>query len=214
MIATDTLPTLRGKKLQHIVERLLGTWIRFPLENFPTLENRLFFWLLHKVHRLGKILGPEKGLGKKIHTLLHHAYANQVGDPNQVWQELNRQLKANTFSPSAELLILGHSHLPGVTPLVETETTFINTGSWIFDSQTVLHLEPATKKHTLIDWHSKESIEDAPYLHLTSTHPANQAAAQNDFGHWWAQHYQGWLNYHFSTSTIEDAAATHAGEPS
>lgn len=204
-IPTDTLPNLRGKRVQHLIERLLGTWIRFPLENFPTLENRIFFWMLHKVHWLGKLVGTEKGLGQRIHNALHHAYANQVGDPNQVWQELHRQLNDDTFTPSGELLVLGHSHLPGVTPLVECNTTFINTGSWIFDSQTVLHLEPSLKKHTLLDWHSKKSIEGAPYAHLTSTHPAHQAITQNDFEHWWTQHYKGWLNYHFATSTTEDA---------
>lgn len=197
MLQGDTLPSLKVKSAHHLVERLLGTWIRFPLENFPTLENRLFFWLLHKLHWLGQQLGTENSLGAKIGHTTSQAYANQIGDPNQVWRELHRQIEEGTFVPKHQLLILGHSHLPGVAPLQNNSSTLINTGSWIFDSQTVLHLDTTAQAYTLCDWQSKETIDSAPYAHLFSQHPTDIAQKQNNFSHWWKQHYQGWLRFTF-----------------
>ena len=186
--------SFRGKSTHHLIERLLGTWIRFPLENFPTLENKVFFWMLHKLDWLGQKLN-----NKKLQRLVERAYANQIGNPHQVWTEFHRQIDADEFIPSAPVLILGHSNLPGVVPLLTQQTTFINTGSWIFDSQTVLHLEPIVKRHTLFDWESKEEITEEPYAHLISTHPMNKATLNGSFSLWWKQHYQGWLKFTFQS---------------
>ena len=184
--------SLRGKSAHHLVERLLGTWIRFPLENFPTFENKVFFWLLHKLDWLGQKLNHAK-----IQRIVACAHANQIGNPNQVWTELHRQIEAEEFTLSAPILILGHSNLPGVVPLGDQKTTFINTGSWIFDSQTVLHLEPLSKRHTLFDWESKDEITGEPYAHLTSTHAMDRATLNSSFSLWWKRHYQGWLKFTF-----------------
>ena len=184
--------SLRGKKLHHLIERLLGTWIRFPLENFPTIENKVVFWLLHKINWLGNKLN-HAGLQK----LVERAHANQIGNPNQLWSELQRQLKSGEFTRRSELLIMGHSHLPGNVSMESYTTTLINTGSWIFDSQTVLHLETASKKATLLDWQSKDEITTAPYAHLTSTHPTDIATVNSTFSDWWKRHYLGWFKFTF-----------------
>ena len=186
--------SLKGKSAHHLIERLLGTWIRFPLENFPTLENKVFFWLLHKLDWLGQKLNHTK-----IQAIVKRAHANQIGNPNQLWTELHRQIDDEEFTPSAPVLILGHSNLPGVVPLDGQNTTFINTGSWIFNSQTVLHLEPLTKQHTLFDWESREEFTEEPYAHLISTHAMDKATLNGSFSLWWKQHYQGWLKFTFET---------------
>ena len=186
--------SLRGKSTHHLIERLLGTWIRFPLENFPTLENKVFFWLLHKLDWLGQKLNRSN-----LRKLVACAHANQIGNPHQVWTELHRQIQAEEFKPQAPLLIMGHSHLPGVVPLSTGETTLINTGSWIFDSQTVLHLEPKAQQHTLFDWESKDEIHGEPFAHLSSTHPMDRATTNSSFSLWWKQHYQGWLKFTFQS---------------
>ena len=198
--------SLRGKSAHHLVERLLGTWIRFPLENFPTVENKMFFWLLHKLDWLGQKLNHAK-----IQGIVARAHANQIGNPNQVWTELHRQIEAEEFTPSAPILILGHSNLPGVVPLGDQNTTFINTGSWIFDSQTVLHLEPLSKRHTLFDWESKDEIAEEPYAHLTSTHAMDRATLNSSFSLWWKRHYQGWLKFTFEAPI--PSVQTDSGEP-
>lgn len=194
----------RGKSTHHLIERLLGTWIRFPLENFPTIENKVFFWMLHKIDWLGRKLNHTK-----LQRLVERAYANQIGNPHQVWTEFHRQIDADEFTPSAPVLILGHSNLPGVVPLPAHQTTFINTGSWIFNSQTVLHLEPIAKRHTLFDWESKDEITQEPYAHLISTHPMNEATLNGSFSMWWKQHYQGWLKFTFQSplSSIQTTPA-------
>ena len=81
--------SLRGKSAHHLVERLLGTWIRFPLENFPTYENKVFFWILHKLDWLG-----QKSKNTRLQRLVERAHANQIGNPNQLWTELHRQIEA------------------------------------------------------------------------------------------------------------------------
>ena len=198
--------SLRGKSAHHLVERLLGTWIRFPLENFPTLENKVFFWILHKLDWLG-----QKLKNTRLQKLVERAHANQIGNPNQLWTELHRQLEAEEFTPSAPILVTGHSNLPGVVPLGDQKITFINTGSWIFDSQTVLHLEPLSKRHTLFDWESKDEIAEEPYAHLTSTHAMDRATLNSSFSLWWKRHYQGWLKFTFEvplTSVQTDSGDT------
>ena len=187
--------SLRGKSTHHLIERLLGTWIRFPLENFPTLENKLFFWLLHKLDWLGQKLNRTT-----LQNFVARAHANQIGNPHQVWTELHRQIQVEEFAPKSQLLVMGHSHLPGVVPLSIGNTTLINTGSWIFDCQTVLHLEPTTKQYTLFDWETKDKIHEEPYAHLSSTHPMDKATTHSSFPMWWKQHYQGWLKFSFQSS--------------
>ncbi|MEC8483830.1 MAG: hypothetical protein VXY99_08415, partial [Pseudomonadota bacterium] len=172
-----------------------GTWIRFPLENFPTFENKVFFWILHKLDWLG-----QKSKNARLQRLVERAHANQIGNPNQLWTELHRQIEAEEFAPSAPILVTGHSNLPGVVPLDDQKTTFINTGSWIFDSQTVLHLEPVAKRHTLLNWEGKEEINEKPYDHLTSTHPIAKSTLHGSFSLWWKRHYQGWLKFTFETT--------------
>lgn len=206
---SENAPNLRQKSLHHLRERLLGTWIRFPLENFPTLENKVFFWLLHKASILSRWLGENSTLGKKLQQRLTLAYANQIGDPNLVWSELHRQLDSKEYAPKGDILVMGHSHLPGVVPLQNHGCTLINTGSWLFDSQTVLQLDCAAKTHQLMDWQSKESIGSEPYAHLTSTNPTDLATQRNSFDQWWSQHYQGWLKFNLSNN---DASSTSTGE--
>ncbi len=206
-ISQETL-NLRNKSLHHLIERLLGTWIRFPLENFPTLENKVFFWLLHKTSILSRWLGDSNKIGRKLQQQLKLAYANQVGDPNLVWSELHRQIDAQEYMPTGKVLVMGHSHLPGVVPLQNHSCTLINTGSWLFDAQTVLHLDCTNQTHRLLDWQSKEEIGSEPYAHLTSTNPTEIATRQNSFSHWWSQHYQGWLKFNLSNSEASP------GEPS
>ena len=204
-INSATNVSLKGKSAHHLIERLLGTWIRFPLENFPTLENKVFFWILHKLDWLG-----QKSQNARLQRLVERAHANQIGNPNQVWTELHRQLESGEFIPSAPVLVLGHSNLPGVVPLDDQQTTFINTGSWIFDSQTVLHLEPASKRHTLYNWESKEEINEEPYAHLTSKHPVARSTLSGSFSLWWKRHYRGWLKFTFDPPVL--SAQTDSGD--
>lgn len=198
--------SFRGKSLHHLVERLLGTWIRFPLENFPTLENKLFFWLLHKLDWTGR-----KFKNKGLQGFTARAHANQIGNPHQVWTELNGQLQSDEFTPQGSLLVMGHSHLPGKVD-IDQETTLINTGSWIFDSQTVLHLETTSKQATLLDWASKDEITAVPYTHLTSTHPMDVARLDSSFADWWEQHYLGWLKFNFEHPCPSSSASTSLGD--
>lgn len=198
--------SLRSKSLHHLVERLLGTWIRFPLENFPTLENKLFFWLLHKLDWIGR-----KFNNKGLQGVTARAHANQSGNPHQVWTELDRQLQSDEFTPQGSLLVTGHSHLPGKVD-IDQETTLINTGSWIFDSQTVLHLETTSKQATLLDWASKDEITADPYTHLTSTHPMDVARLNSSFADWWEQHYLGWLKFSFEHPLPSSSASNNSGD--
>jgi len=204
--------SFRGKSLHHLVERLLGTWIRFPLENFPTLENKLFFWLLHKLDWIAR-----KFKNKGLQGFTARAHANQIGNPHQVWTELHRQLQSDAFNPQGSLLVMGHSHLPGKIDLdskvdLERDTTLINTGSWIFNSHTVLHFETTSKQATLLDWASKEYITAAPYTHLTSTHPMDVARLNSSFADWWEQHYLGWLKFSFEHPHPSSSTSTSPGD--
>jgi len=67
----------------------------------------------------------------------------------------------------------------------------------IKDPRTGVDEGAGNQTYTLCDWQSKEIIDNTPYAHLLSQHPTDIAQRQNNFSHWWKQHYQGWLRFTF-----------------
>jgi UDP-2,3-diacylglucosamine pyrophosphatase LpxH len=196
----------RLRTLHHLTERLLGTWMRYPLENFPTLENKIHFWCLHKIDWLSRDWEESTGWKRTLHALVEQAYANQIGDASKVWSSLLHQIQ-ETPENVPTVTLTGHSHVPGIVQIPNTDKTYVNTGSWTFNSHTVCKLQRQTGQVEMLDWASKEPITDEAYRHLLSDHPSDQAIQQGTFEHWWAQNYLGWLQFqqagHTSNLDIE-----------
>ena len=175
--------------LHHFVERLLGTWIRLPLENFYTRTNRAIFWCAHKTALLCLItlkLGRGAILGNTARHLLevaHYWIRSQCGDPGGLYQAVRTQLHESPWP----YLVTGHSHLPGQVR-IDANHTYVNTGSWTFGSSTYAVWNG--ESFQVQCWKTGRTYTDRAYRHLNSGLPA-----QVTFFDWWRKNYMGWFRY-------------------
>ncbi len=176
-------------RVHHLIERIFDTWIRLPLENFYTIENRLCFWLCHKlammVRAKNKLL-EKIGLGSfkgNSEAFFHHWAMNQISDPANLFEEVRSVLNSGSF----QYLVTGHSHLPGKVQVGENRT-YINTGSWTFASSqyTVWDGEDFIVR----DWMSGQEYTDHAYKPLL-----DRRYRHMDFMSWWDENYMGWLRF-------------------
>ena len=185
-------------KFHHVLERLLDTWLRFPLENFPNIENRILFWFFHKLFWLQSKMGDKFPAGfKKRLTSIEQ---EQLGNPGGIFETVQERLK----ELPQRYLITGHTHLPGI---VEFENKgYINTGSWCFDASQYLVWDG--EKFTLKDWITEAELTDEAYRPLI-----DGTWKALDFLGWWKENYRGFLRFHHDTQpqTEENEEQTEVG---
>ena len=176
-------------RIHHLVERLLDTWIRLPLENFYTPSNRLVFWLFHKLavviglkDRLLKRVGLERFIGG-AQDIVQYWAMNQIGDPGCLFEGIRAELASGTH----RYLVTGHSHLPGIIEVM-TDRYYVNTGSWTFSSAQYALWDG--ESFTVRDWISGQTYGDAAYVPLSE-----RRYHHLDFLAWWRENYMGWLRF-------------------
>ncbi len=176
-------------QVHHLLERVLNTWIRLPLENFYTPSNRLAFWLTHKLalgmqvrevvlKRLGLHRAAEAGR-KALNYWAH----NQMGDAAGMFENIRTTL---TTGPH-RFLVTGHSHLPGRVPL-GPDRTYVNTGSWTFNSSTYAVWDG--QDFVVRDWMTGREFGDRAYRALV-----DRRWRHLDFLDWWREQYMGWFRF-------------------
>ena len=185
-------PDLKQSELKtlvhHLVERALGTWIRPPLEHHYSLVNRLAYWLLHKVvwgsrglSAVRRLLGDRQA-GARDEAELAYWLRSELGDPGDMFRPVARALAGGDW----EVLICGHSHMPGVVDLPGGR--YVNTGSWTFNASTTLRWEAG--ELSLFEWMTGREHGDAAYRPLVEG-----ALDGATFDDWWADNYMGWLRF-------------------
>lgn len=176
-------------RAHHLVERALKTWIRLPLQHFYTFWNRLTFWGFHKMVHVGRaradlmdrLFGGQRRA--ELEAEINYWLLGQIGNPGGIWDQARAALETGPY----EMLITGHSHLPGVVSLPGGRQ-YANTGSWTFRSATALRIDQG--KLELRDWLSGRAWTDELYKPLLAGE-----LSQVDFDAWWSQNYLGWLRY-------------------
>lgn len=187
-------PNLEATELQvrvhHLVERMLATWIRTPLELYYTRCNRVAFWLVHKAALLrtarGLILrqlGFPRDL-ERTRAQLRYWTRTQLGDPGCLFEPAMAALR----SGSHRTLVCGHSHLPGVVRLPDGRC-YVNTGSWTFTSSTFMRWTAATGPEVR-DFETGRAFDERLYLPLL-----DGAFDHKSFFDWWRENYMGLLRY-------------------
>lgn len=174
--------------VHHLVERWLGTWIRFPLSEFYTVANRLSVWLMHKLgsvaalgQRMGRWLDDDSVGAEVLAHLDLWCWSNQ-GDCMGIF----RPALQDALSGRWDGLICGHSHIPGVVR--QQGRFYANTGSWTFGSSQYLLLE-GDELHSR-DWMSGRTYTDQNYRHLL-----DGSVYERDFFQWWRENYMGMLRF-------------------
>ena len=186
-------PDLRQSELNtvvhHLVERWLGEWIRPPLDHHYNLTNRFSFWLIHKIvwmtrawHTARRLLGDTQA-GVRSEQELTYWMRSQLGDPGDVCRPALRALATGPH----DVLICGHSHLPGVVTL-DSGRRYANTGSWTFKASTYLRWDGASL--SLKEWLGDREHDDRLYLPIL-----NQEFDHITFDDWWSAQYMGLLRF-------------------
>jgi len=176
-------------QIHHMVERVCGTWMRLPLENFYTVGNRVAFWLFHKAalwtDAYGRVL---RALGRhatadRMDLTIHYWTQNQLGDPGQLTRHISEQISEIPFRH----LVCGHSHLPGIIDLTPNRT-YVNTGSWTFNSSQYALWDG--QSFIVRDWISGRRYDDRAYRRVLEGQ-----MLEKSFHDWWRENYLGWLRY-------------------
>lgn len=188
-IGADLAGTHAATRAHHLAERVLDTWIRLPLENFYTFENRLAFWLFHKMAWINRgreaalrAVGLERWVGHRRDFFQYWAM-NQIGDPACVFENVRREL----VSGPHHAVVTGHSHLPGCTE-VAPGRVYVNTGSWTFGSAQYATWDGT--RFQVFDWITKREYTDEAYRPLLERRYHHM-----DFFAWWRENYLGWLRF-------------------
>ncbi|MCB9778291.1 MAG: metallophosphoesterase family protein [Alphaproteobacteria bacterium] len=176
-------------QFHHLVERLLRTWIRLPLQHFYNKSNRLFFWLTHKTAlllrariRLQKALGMHESAAQAEAILTYWA-RNQLGDAAGMFRFMRDFLVESPY----RVLVTGHSHLPGRVQVAPGKT-YVNTGSWTFNSSSYAVWDG--QDFVVRDWLTGQTHDDRAYRQLVSG-----AFDHIDFLDWWRGEYLGWFRF-------------------
>jgi UDP-2,3-diacylglucosamine pyrophosphatase LpxH len=175
--------------IHHQVERVLGTWIRVPLEDFYTWPGRMAFWFAwHWTQVVRVVYGalasvgfPRKG--EEYEDYLRYWIQAQTGNPMDLWPQVQRHVQRGPH----RILVSGHSHLPGRVEVVPGRT-YINSGSWTFRSTNYVRWD--CERFEVLDWATGAVIGDEHYQTLM------QGRVQGvTFDQWWRHEYRGWLRF-------------------
>jgi UDP-2,3-diacylglucosamine hydrolase len=175
--------------IHHMVERMLDSWIRLPLENFYTLPNRVTFWCFHKfgwgldrLHKLALRMGRGQLTQGTVDSMWYWTQS-QLGDPGC----LVKDAKSFMARSSYRYLVAGHSHLPGLVRL-QDDQWYVNTGSWTFNSAQYALWDGAS--FVVKDWITGRRYGDDAYRPIL-----DERYKHMGFLDWWRENYLGWLRY-------------------
>ncbi len=172
-----------GTTIHHVVERLLGTWIRVPLGEFYTASNRFAFWMGHKVWWLWR--NARRLLGRDpapVDARIDYWTWGNLGDSMGMFRPTMAALDEGPH----RVLVCGHSHMPGI--VARGDRTYVNTGTWTFASSHVVTLENGT--FTCSDWVSGRRFGDELYRTLLEG-----TIWDTNFERWWQENYLGWFRF-------------------
>ena len=145
---------------------------------------------------MDKLLGGDRT--SAVEAKIRYWMLGQVGDPGGIWKQARHAVETGPY----ELVVSGHSHLPGIVNLPGGRR-YANTGSWTFRSATFLRIED--EQIELRDWISGREWADELYQPLLRGDFDNLS-----FDDWWEQNYMGWLRYRVAEPTPDSAQSRKA----
>lgn len=173
----------------HVVERVLGTWIRYPLDHFYTLSNRAVWWATFRswqasrpLRKLLRRLGME-GIENRGESFMRYWVRCQLGDSMCIFDSFRRRL----LESNHRIVLSGHSHLPGRIE-VAPGRWYVNDGSWTFRSAEYASWNG--DNFDVSDWITGKRIGDSNYRPLLEG--AIQRVGPET---WWRDEYLGWLRF-------------------
>ena len=189
-------------RLLNIYERTFKTWIRVPLADYYTLSNRLTHYLFFTVVRLQRLRVRWlrwRGLDKAacaIEDAISFWTQTELGDPMTITRPILDRLKDDKY----ELIVCGHSHLPGIVQL-EGGRRYVNLGSWTFSNAQYGVWDG--QRFVLRDWESGRVFGAENYA------PIFSGATDLTYEEWFHSQYMGYLRFRCG----EDSARARVRPP-
>lgn len=194
-------------RIHHLVERVFGTWLRLPLQNFYNLPNRATFWLFQRLMQLAELatMALERaGIDaprRKLRASSRYWAQCELGDSQCIFDGAQRALQTGGH----RWLVTGHSHLPGVVQ-VAPDRWYTNTGSWTFNSAQYAVWDG--NEMVVADWISGRRYGDGNYLQLL-----DRTIQHLDLNDWWRDNYLGWLRFRVGEENRGRGTAAAEGRP-
>jgi UDP-2,3-diacylglucosamine hydrolase len=175
-------------KMLNLYERLFKTWIRVPLSDYYTVSNRmahyLFFYLVKLQRQRVRLLRwrGQVARARKIEDAISFWTQTELGDPMTITRPVLDRLRTDRF----ELIVCGHSHLPGVVE-VEGGRKYVNLGSWTFGNAQYGVWDG--QNFILRDWRTGRVFGDENYA------PIFSGSTDLTYEEWFHSQYMGYLRF-------------------
>jgi len=176
-------------RMMNLYERAFRTWIRLPLSQYYTRSNRFVHWLFSWLARGNAVLrkaGARWGrpeLGRGLQEWIAFWTRAELGDPMGI---SGPAMEAVRNHPELDLIICGHSHVPGNVPLAG-DNTFVNLGSWSFGNSQYGWWDG--EEFRLRDWITGRSIGAENYR------PILEGWADRTYLEWFEDEYLGYFKF-------------------
>ena len=175
--------------VHHMVERITGSWIRTPLEEFYTGANRFTFWA---AGRANQILAAVRRWAARAGVSLPPTFVERTGEywmRCQLGDGMNmfRTVRDRMQLGDVRLLICGHSHVPGVVELAPG-SVYANDGCWTFRDAGYGFWDG--REFRVSDWISGQRHRDERYRLLMGG-----ALEWVGLADWFDDEYLGWLRF-------------------
>jgi UDP-2,3-diacylglucosamine pyrophosphatase LpxH len=181
--------------VHHLLERLLGTWLRYPLCSFYTRSNRLVWWAGYRGFQV--VSGIRSFLarhhlplvGDRFLDTLEYWIRCELGDSMCIFAPARREIREEGL----RILLTGHSHKPGRIE-VEPGRWYVNDGSWTFRSTQYARWNGSN--FDVLDWPENRVYGEAGYRRILDG--SIDAVGIKD---WWNDMYAGWLRFRCNGSS-------------
>jgi UDP-2,3-diacylglucosamine pyrophosphatase LpxH len=175
-------------RVHNLFERLLKTWVRNPLEQHYTLANRIAHRVAYNYTRLARRRAERlRKRGKteqaeRVMDVMRAWSGTGTGDPMSLTRPVLDHLRNSPY----ELIVCGHSHLPGVLT-IEAEKRYANLGSWSFANAQYGVLQRGSI--VVRDWISQRVYHDENYRLVVD------GDLYTTYEDWFRDNYMGYLQY-------------------
>jgi UDP-2,3-diacylglucosamine hydrolase len=175
-------------RLLNLYERSLRTWIRVPLADYYTRSNRLTHYLYYYLVRAQRWRirwlrwRGKNRRAKEIEDAIDFWTQTELGDPMTITKPALERLRSDRF----ELIVCGHSHLPGIVEL-EGGRRYVNIGSWTFRNAQYGVWDG--ENLVVRDWLTGRIYDDENYR------PIFDGTTDLTYEEWFAGQYMGYLRF-------------------
>ncbi len=183
-------------RVLNLYERTFRTWVRVPLVDYYTRSNRLVHYLYYHLVRLQRRRirwlrwRGRASKAREIEESIDFWTQTELGDPMSITRPALERLQSDRF----EIIVCGHSHLPGIVEL-DGGRRYVNIGSWTFRNAQYGVWDG--ENFVVRDWLTGRVYADENYK------PIFEGATDLTYEEWFAGQYMGYLRFRCGEDRVQ-----------